>query len=55
MTLNIDTSNKDKVEKILKEKFLITDEKGNLKNHFGKLKRGIDGLKFQKDSRKNED
>jgi hypothetical protein len=29
--------------------------KGNLSNHFGKLKRNIDGLNYQLEVRKNED
>jgi hypothetical protein len=29
--------------------------KGNLSNHFGKLKRNLDGLEYQLEIRKNED
>lgn len=32
-----------------------SNSQGNLSKHFGKLKRNIDGLKYQLEIRKNED
>lgn len=53
MTLIIDKSNSKDLAKILKEKLNKEPQKGNLAKHFGKLKRQLDGLKYQKDIRKD--
>lgn len=55
MTLIIDKSNAKDLAKILKEKLNKEPKKGNLAKHFGKLKRKLDGLKYQIEVRKNED
>jgi hypothetical protein len=55
MTVIIDKNNAKNVSKILLEKLNRGKNKGNLAKHFGKLKRKIDGLKYQIDKRKNED
>ena len=55
MTVIIDKSNSDNIFKILKEKLKKSPSKGNLTKHFGKLKRNIDGLKYQTAIRENED
>lgn len=55
MTVIIDKSNSKNVENILTSKLNKTSKKGNLSEHFGKLKRKIDGLKYQIAIRKNED
>ncbi len=47
MTLVIDKGNKRDASKILSEKLRQKKMKGNLANHFGKLKRNIDGLTYQ--------
>ncbi len=54
MTLIIDSSNSNEIDKILTEKFKKTPVKGNLSKHFGKLKRNIDGLEYQKNIREVE-
>jgi hypothetical protein len=46
--------NSKDLAKILKEKLNEGPQKGNLAKHFGKLKRQLDGLKYQKDIRKDE-
>lgn len=55
MTLLIDQSNAKDLAKLLKEKLDKQPSKGNLAKHFGKLKRKIDGYKYQIDIRKDED
>ncbi len=55
MTVIIDKNNSKNVSKILKEKLQKSNSKGNLANHFGKLKRDIDGLKYQIAIREDED
>jgi hypothetical protein len=55
MTVVINKANAKNVEKILISKLDKSAKKGNLSNHFGKLKRNIDGLKYQLEIRKNDD
>lgn len=55
MTLVIDKNNAKDTAKILSEKLKKIRKKGNLVNHFGKLKRNIDGLVYQNNVRENED
>lgn len=55
MTIVIDKSNVKKYTKILSDKLKKSTKKGNLSKHFGKLKRNIDGLKYQTSLRENED
>ncbi|MCZ8197636.1 MAG: hypothetical protein O9267_08515 [Flavobacterium sp.] len=55
MTVVIDKTNSKNVSKILTEKLNKVSKKGNLAKHFGKLKRNIDGLKYQTEIRKDED
>ncbi len=55
MTLLIDKKDSQNLKKILLEKLNKTSRKGNLRKHFGKLKRDIDGLEYQLSIRKNED
>ncbi len=55
MTVVIDKSNLKNTSKILSEKLRKSTKSGNLSKHFGKLKRNIDGLKYQISSRENED
>jgi hypothetical protein len=55
MVLIINKKNRDNIATILKEKLHKKEVKGNLKSHFGKLKRNIDGLAYQKEIRKDEE
>ena len=55
MTVVIDKSNSKNTSKILKTKLKKTGKDGNLSKHFGKLKRNIDGLKYQTSIRENDD
>jgi hypothetical protein len=55
MTLVIDKSNSKNLVKILTEKLKKEPKKGSLAKHFGKLKRNIDGMKYQTEIRKNEE
>jgi hypothetical protein len=55
MTVVIDKSNSKNLSKILSEKLNKKRKTGNLAKHFGKLKRHIDGLKYQTEIRENED
>jgi hypothetical protein len=55
MTIIIDKSNSKNTSSILKEKLNKTSKSGNLKKHFGKLKRNLDGLEYQLAARENED
>lgn len=54
MTLIIDSSNAKEIDKILAKKLKKIPTKGNLSKHFGKLKRNIDGLDYQKNIREDE-
>jgi ribosome-interacting GTPase 1 len=55
MTVVIDKSNLKNTSKILKEKLKKSQKNGNLNQHFGKLKRKLDGLSYQLSVRENED
>ena len=55
MILIIDKSNSKNVANILTEKLYKSKRNGNLAKHYGKLKRNIDGLKYQISIRENED
>jgi hypothetical protein len=55
MIVIIDKSNRKNTSKILSEIFKKSPKTGNIAKHFGKLKRNIDGLKYQVSMRKNED
>ncbi|WP_161554590.1 hypothetical protein [Sinomicrobium soli] len=55
MTVVITKNNSKNVTKILTEKLKRKNKKGNLANHYGKLKRKIDGLEYQIAIRENED
>jgi hypothetical protein len=55
MTVVIDKLNLKNTSKILSEKLKKSTKTGNLTNHFGKLKRNIDGLDYQISARENED
>ena len=55
MTLVIDKKNKKHLTEILEKRIKKNAIPGNLKTHFGKLKRNLDGLKYQKDVRKDEE
>lgn len=55
MTVIIDKNNSKNINTILTDKLMKKKQKGNLAKHFGKLKRNIDGLKYQITIRKNED
>ncbi len=54
MTIVIDSSNIKNVAKLLSDKLKRNSKKGNLTPHFGKLKRNLDGLKYQIEQRENE-
>lgn len=55
MVLIIKKKNSKKEIDLLLEKKEKVTTKGNLSNHFGKLKRNIDGLEYQLEIRKNVD
>lgn len=55
MALLIDKKNAKDLKRILNSELKKEPKKGNLSKHFGKLKRAIDGLKYQMEIRKNED
>ena len=55
MTIIIDKSNSKNTVKILKEKLGKNVKTGNLRKHFGELRRNIDGLEYQLAMRENED
>ena len=55
MAVIIGKSNSRNTSKILSEKLKKSSKTGNLMKHFGKLKRNIDGLKYQISLRENED
>jgi hypothetical protein len=54
MTIIIDKNNSKNILNILSKKLKNEPKKGNLAKHFGKLKRNIDGLKYQLELRENE-
>ena len=54
MTLVIDKNNSKSITTLLSSKLKKELKKGNLSKHFGKLKRNIDGLKYQIEIRKDE-
>ena len=54
MTVIINKDNANNTSKILVDRINKTKKTGNLNKHFGKLKRNIDGLDFQKKLRKDE-
>jgi hypothetical protein len=51
MSIVVDKSNIKNIEKILKKKLKLKTTKGNLSNHYGKLKRSLDGLEYQMEIR----
>jgi hypothetical protein len=53
MTVVINKSNSKNIEKILTSKIKKVPKTGNLTSHFGKLKRNLDGLKYQLELRNN--
>jgi hypothetical protein len=55
MTVVIGKSNIKNISKILKEKLNKSRKNGNLSQHFGKLKRKLDGMNYQISVRQNED
>ncbi|WP_159430228.1 hypothetical protein [Cruoricaptor ignavus] len=55
MTVVINQKNAKETSEKLKRNIRKKTEKGNLKKHFGKLKRDIDPLEYQLEMRKNED
>ena len=55
MTVIIEKKDSKNLKKILSEKLKKKPEKGNLSEHFGKLKRNLDGLEYQISVRENED
>jgi len=55
MTLVLDSSKPEEVRNLLKSKLNSTTKSGNLSSHYGKLKRNLDGLTYQKEVRKDED
>lgn len=54
MANTIKKSNAIEVSKVLSKQKIKSGGEGNLAKHFGKLKRGMDGLKYQNDLRENE-
>ncbi len=54
MNVDVDKINLRKSLKSLSEKAEKSGKNGNLSKHFGKLRRNIDGLKFQQEVRANE-
>ena len=54
MTIIIDKNNSKNTSSILKEKLNMTIKPGNLKKHYGELKRNLDGLTYQLANRENE-
>jgi hypothetical protein len=55
MIVILDKSNSKDTSKILNELLKKSTKTGNLTKHFAKLKRGVDGLKYQISVRENED
>ncbi|MBX3042637.1 MAG: hypothetical protein KIT33_00935 [Candidatus Kapabacteria bacterium] len=54
MNVAVDKINLRKSNKSLSDKPEKSDKSGNLSKHFGKLRRNIDGLKYQQEVRANE-
>ncbi len=46
---------KKEIKNLLEKKIKNVSKAGNLSEHFGGLKRNIDGLEYQLEIRKNED
>ena len=55
MSVVIDGKNSKEASKLISEKLKKDKSKGSLSKHFGKMKRNIDGLKYQMALRENED
>lgn len=55
MAVIIHKKNSVNTSKILSEKLKKKQSNGNLKNHFGKLKRNFDGISYQTAIREDED
>jgi len=55
MTVVINRKNSNKLAEILANKLKNRKRKGKLIQHFGKLKRNLDGLQYQQSVRENED
>ncbi len=55
MTIIINQKNAAQLKKLLGEKKEQAPQKGSLAKHFGKLKRGLNGLAYQQKIRENED
>ena len=55
MTLIINKDSPEKIAKLLENKLSTKSRSGKLNKHFGKLKRKIEGLNYQKLIRANED
>jgi hypothetical protein len=51
MLLKIRLLDLKNIEFLLSQKVNTVQSKGNLEKHYGKLKRGIDGLQYQKELR----
>lgn len=54
MNVVVDQSSSEELAKLLKDKLKKSPKKGNIVKHFGKLKRNIDGLKYQLAARSEE-
>ena len=54
MIIRINKSNMHRIGRILRNNFGNQAKTGNLKKHFGKLKRGLDGLEYQVSTRNAE-
>ncbi|MBV7440916.1 hypothetical protein KRX57_05745 [Weeksellaceae bacterium TAE3-ERU29] len=55
MTIIIDKKDTKNLKELLDKKLKKTSKKGNISKHFGKLKRNLDGMKYQLAIRENED
>ena len=55
MTVDLKRISQSELQELLKKKLNKPKKAGNIDKHFGKLKRNIDGLKYQKSVRQNED
>lgn len=55
MAVIIDKKNQKEAHRILPGKMKKNRKEGKLAKHFGKLRRNIDGLKYQLTMRENED
>jgi len=54
MTLIINKNNSKNIDNLLSKKLNKASKKDNLSKHFGKLKRNIEGLKYQLEIREME-